>query len=442
MLFFTQNSVMFDFLFAAAAPSITSELARCRRLLAANDAVSTQTAILLLNKIIDENPTHLGALIYRGKLHRDTELYQSDWKAELRDLNQILHLQPYLRKALIRRSELYSRHGKYEEALPDLNKLLLKEPNSEPCLRARNKVYWKLNKHDEAFADLNTILLMIPHDVTCLFYRSQMYHDRNDINNALIDLNTLLSMESENINAKVYRQCLIRRRKIFHTQQNLVDELVDLNTILSMQRNYYGSGDYFECAIRRFDINYAQNGLQSALLADLNMIISANTTAHSSYYLMSLERRYKIYYQLGMMDEALQDLNLILKQAEQLSVEQLMIRSQISKAQGNYSQAILDDHQIYKHTLSNGHEIPKLQTICKWTFFHHESIICAKGNVYRHHPDKVRSVLVDQDITPLTLATMQKKLNGGGQQMITKTIFNQLDQIDTERVFQRSGSSL
>ncbi len=152
------------------------------------------------------------------------------------------------------------------------------------------------------------------------------------------------------------------------------------------------------------------------------------------------------YCDLNGSDEELNNLNELLELRPFLK-NTLLQKIRYFRYHYNNLELVLNDFETllslrtdHVETL-NKQTIPSLQSMCKWSFFKHESSICAKGNVFRYNPDKLRNILSNSDITPITLATMRKKFNGN-EDISAKTVFDQLDSMDIERVFGRSGIAL
>ncbi len=407
--------------------SVSSKLAKCRAMIASRDI---KGAFDLLNHIIHDNPTHLGALIFGAKFYRDNNGNEIN---ESFILNKLLQLKPTFRMALIRKAELAFNNGETEEALVYLNCI---EVHSEQSLDLRSYAYWRAKQYDQALADINELLLIKPNDMKYLMIRCKIYRKLEDINNELTDLNTILSTQTSPIQRE-YIELLARRREIFYQQKNLDCELNDLNLLIENKHAINGY-TLSENYMHRMNNYYATNNLDRAF-KDLNSINLKILNEDDSLKVLHLG--FIICYQLNKQDAALEYLNSFLNKGGKLSLELLTMRRAICQKTGNYLQQTLDEYAIYKHKLQHSNKPPSLQSICKWTIFTNESKIYTKGKVYRLHPDKIRHVLDINNITPVTLYAMRTRLNGTSN-IVAKTIFDQLDDIDIERVFQRNGVSL
>ena len=131
------------------------------------------------------------------------------------------------------------------------------------------------------------------------------------------------------------------------------------------------------------------------------------------------------------LDAALADSNRALE-IEPNHAEALRIRSEVHYKNSNEREGVLDEMRVFE--LSKTTQVPSLKSLCKVSFFKHESRIVAAGTAFRLNPDSVRHTLVATGITPITIATMREKQNGTAV-IGAKSIFDQLDSFDMERLF-------
>lgn len=498
--FLIMTDVMLRYFFPTPTPIPVSErLAQCRVLL--SEDKNSAEALSMIREIIKDNPQHIGALIFFSKMCA----LEGTREARI-NLNKLLKLRPFLKKTLLKRIHSYRHNyyensydnielvlndfetllslktdhvetlklrynyfrelGRTDEALRDLNTLIriAPDPDRIQYIADRMNSYDKQSNLDAKQRDLDTLIQIAPDPTSYLIERWQLRRKNLNYDGAISDLSHLIRIQPDNMEhvesrMRLYMKqgyldaqlnalntliehrpshlnYLLLRHQIFKAKQDLDLELADIKTILTIKPGH-------QSTLFRLSEIHRENNDRAAELDTLSKFIHfENNTGetNSTNYKMALSRRSIIYYQLDQIDESLLDLNELLNLYPTL-IEPLTLRQKILLSEGNCSGAIQDEYKIYKLSLLNKQTIPSLQSMCKWSFLKQESSICAMGQVFRHNPDKLRSVFSNSGITPITLATMRKKFNGN-EDIPVKTVFDQLDSMDIERVFGGNGMTL
>ena len=334
---------------------------------------------------------------------------------------------------VLRTYNLQIKYGRLPlEAIHSLTLLLEIYPNHEALLLRRSKLYYKHKQPNKALTDLTALLNANPLEAEGLYDRSVISFDLKNYNMALIDLARLLFADPEN---SIRALCL--REKIYQLLVRDDDSINDLDRLLSdpnFLNNYSYENDRIAARMSRMKIYCKQKKLDEALL-DLNILIKETSSAGvrlAADCFSCLITRGKIYAEQSRFDEELIDLNDILKRQPE-HYDSLVRRSVVLMEKGNHRQSVLDEYTAHHVALSEGtHGVPSLVFMCKMAFFKHEPFIYTTGDAFRD-PDRVRGALAACNINPATLATMKEKLNGC--KIETKTVFDQLDSIDVEQAF-------
>ncbi|BCA95724.1 hypothetical protein TUM19329_20850 [Legionella antarctica] len=138
----------------------------------------------------------------------------------------------------------------------------------------------------------------------------------------------------------------------------------------------------------------------------------------------------RIYHQQGKLNNALKTYdkaNKLIKSSELLKEQAV-----IYKLLGNEKDAILSQHKAHLQQLDEG-KVPSLQAYGKWTFFKQETTVFGTGEIFRTiHLERIRELLLSNDINPVTIVTMREKLNQSPAFNHLPSIFSQLDRIDLQ----------
>ena len=190
-----------------------------------------EAALSAANRILEDRPEDLGALILAARSQTQSNRFQSADSL----LRKALRINPNLSEANLFMGLLKGKQGYYDEALEYLNRAIELEPKSADTYKERARIFFKLNDYlrsevdlnaalendpsdaeifsmraltfyqrmlyDAAVRDFSTVLEGLPNDSRALYNRAVCYLKRDEPEMALADLNHLLRQHPENARA-------------------------------------------------------------------------------------------------------------------------------------------------------------------------------------------------------------------------------------------------
>lgn len=413
-------------------------------------------ALIDLDAILSVYPNYNDALRRRITIY----FHLNQDSDALHDLNIVLNDAPTDIVALKQRVDIYIKCGRREDAVMDLNTILDINPTHVQALQQRTNIYFYRNQYDKALLDVNVLLRINPRDANILRQRIFIYSQLNILDKIIMDVNTLLELPSQ---APLYKLLHLERAQVYIKLNDLESGLSDLNNILSLPINLcvpllgYDHEIYgielntliLDALIERMKLYSKQDKLDDALgdvaiLLDLidpylhNKKRSVEERLSKEEHLIMMAAlskalifRATIYLKQDESEKALKDLNDGLKaDPTNSNLEILNHRHTLFKKLGNDKQAVLDEYAIHSLNFQSG-KIPSLGQCCAMAIYKGEPRIHANGNVFALNPVRVRHHLAQHGINRVTLAAMQEKLNHIQPIANKKTIFDQMDGIQT-----------
>lgn len=185
------------------------------------------TALVDLNKCIDQNPNYYDAYIERANLYNNIDSIDSS----LDDYISCIKINPENPIAYNKRADLYFKIGDYEKSLEDLDEAIRLYPENEFFYFSRGKVYLKIKEYNKSLEDFNTAIIDSPEYSEFYYYRARSYDKIGKLKKALDDIKRSLELNPDNYIASKFKIELVAKalnnksQNFKNNKQEMLDEL-------------------------------------------------------------------------------------------------------------------------------------------------------------------------------------------------------------------------
>jgi serine/threonine protein kinase/Flp pilus assembly protein TadD len=183
------------------------------------------TAVELLNKAIDLEPTRIEFLYERARLYYDLRQLE----ASLVDAERCVTLRGRWPVTLNLRGNAFYQLGRYEEALHDFSRAIELDPELVPPWDGRALVKWKLGRFAEAIADASEAIRLDPQYVQPYRCRAHARAGLGNVDEALADLDRAIELEPTNVETYVDRSYLCGQAGRWEDVINSSTRVIQLN---------------------------------------------------------------------------------------------------------------------------------------------------------------------------------------------------------------------
>jgi tetratricopeptide (TPR) repeat protein len=309
---------------------------------------------------------------------------------------------------LIRRAHLHVGLLKFSLAEQDLSLILLNTPLHVGALDLRSIVLCELGQYTEALVDLKVYLSICDDSfrIKRAYYNALIYFKNDLLDNALVYIEQLLENTPALLNTGEcdidITDVLNLRYQIYAKQEKWPEALIDLTTLLEKKPD--SNPKYYDFLWARAELYLKQNNVDAAR-QDLDEYLNQFPS-----HVQGLTYRYDLCRTARTRNEII----------EQGSEDYRTYQQALLEADHHARQMVLDEYAL------SGVSMPSLVTLCKMTFFKHEPNLYSTGAVLKavDKAPKLRKVLHETEINPLTLSAMHERLRP--HQVCVDTVFDQL----------------
>ena len=187
----------------------------------------------LLNKVIEQNPNDMTALLSRSCV-LDA---MNDYEDALTDIETVIKSEPFNIEAVHIRAAICENMGKHEKAIEDETIVLEKVPNYTSALNVRGMAYGNICLYNDALIDFTSAISngIKQGNNVALYYlnRANIYFFMEDYNHALEDVDVSISLNNKDVESFILKSKIYKRKGEFQTA------IAWATKAIKMKPNYY-----------------------------------------------------------------------------------------------------------------------------------------------------------------------------------------------------------